>query len=225
MTSWFTQQFNRLKTEAARRSPELVDEIMKASPHRIRHTFATKLRENGADIYAIAYALGHKSINTTKIYTKDSDILKQQYINQLNDLYACEADPNLLSARSAVGENELQEILHDYNNHVGYGICIVQATHNCPNENKCLDCGYLCSTKEDIPDIVFMIDIMKDHYEELIAENDSCHDPAIMIEIEKTEKRIKRLCEKVSILTEPATLNAIDEAVDELNIEEVICFD
>ncbi len=58
----------------------LVTTIEKKSPHVLRHTFATQLMGNGADLNAVKELLGHSSLAATQVYTHNN-------IQKLKDIY------------------------------------------------------------------------------------------------------------------------------------------
>ena len=58
----------------------MVSSIKKKSPHVLRHSFATHMLNNGADINAIKELLGHASLSATQVYTHNTiDKLKSVY--------------------------------------------------------------------------------------------------------------------------------------------------
>jgi integrase/recombinase XerC len=58
----------------------LVTTLQKKSPHVLRHTFATHLTNNGADLNAVKELLGHSSLAATQVYTHNT-------IDRLKDIH------------------------------------------------------------------------------------------------------------------------------------------
>src|SRR5206468_12206526 len=63
-----------------RKNLALVTTVRKKSPHILRHSFATHLTNNGADLNAVKELLGHSSLAATQVCTHNT-------IEKLKDVY------------------------------------------------------------------------------------------------------------------------------------------
>jgi site-specific recombinase XerD len=93
---------NANMSEDLRMTPRSVQRMMKkyaalagitkqVTPHTLRHSYATDLLANGADVRQVQQLLGHASITTTQVYTHLTDV----HLKEVHEKFHRRKDSNL----------------------------------------------------------------------------------------------------------------------------------
>lgn len=82
LTNKGTEAYPRLIHRIVHKYLSQVSNQRKRSPHVLRHTFATAMLDNGADLHAIKELLGHAGLSATQVYTHNSAERLKSIYNQ-----------------------------------------------------------------------------------------------------------------------------------------------
>lgn len=63
------------------------DAGVEVSPHQLRHTFARRLLQSGADIVTVQQILGHANLNTTAVYLKPDYAEQEEAVEKISKLH------------------------------------------------------------------------------------------------------------------------------------------
>lgn len=190
---WLTYWMKKHIEAAVNQAPQLACDIKRLTLHRLRHTFASIMRDRGATITQLMELMGHSSISVTQKYTKESDRLKIELIEKLQSgEFICESiqsmDQPVLQGEQ--GAAFIESMIRHENRFVG-GRCTVNGYDNCKNAFRCLTCIYLCTTKEDMREIISVMRIQHLQCQELRARLAKETNDRAVKSVENDLKRIK----------------------------------
>jgi integrase/recombinase XerC len=80
LTAAGNKMYDKLVYNIVKRYLQMVSTVERKSPHILRHSFATHMLNNGADLNSIKEILGHANLSATQVYTHNTfEKLKEVY--------------------------------------------------------------------------------------------------------------------------------------------------
>jgi hypothetical protein len=99
---------------------------VEVSPHRLRHTLATRLLNAGMDIVSIQHLLGHEKLDTTMIYTHVHDTTVERDFRQA----MARLDPRY-ERRAGTAQSESTPLVEEFFPHTDQPVSIINQQPYC----------------------------------------------------------------------------------------------
>lgn len=122
------------------------------TPHQFRHTFATRLLNEGLDLQTVSQLLDHRSLAMTQGYAKLHDRRLREEFDRYQERVTINGERVPLAPEGTLGDAEwTKERLSRAKQTLPNGYCGRPLQQECPHPNACLTCPDFLTTVEFLP--------------------------------------------------------------------------